>query len=53
MCRSDFNITIQEINKPLVETVEQIDHSVATSSFSGQDLILRGCSILDELQRKF
>ena len=37
---TDFNVTLQEINKPLVETVEQIDSSLATTSFSGEDLIV-------------
>lgn len=37
---TDFNVTIQEINKPLVETVEQIDPTIATTSFSGEDLVV-------------
>jgi hypothetical protein len=35
---TDFNVTIQDIDKPIVETIEQIDPTIATSSFSGEDI---------------
>ena len=35
---TDFNVTIQDIDQPIVETIEQIDPTIATSSFSGEDI---------------
>lgn len=37
---TDFNVAIQEINKSLVDTILQIDPTIATSSFSGEDVIV-------------